>query len=265
MLILQLERFGQLSAEEKLALSGMSLRARRLVRGAELPLEEERADTPSVLLAGFGCRYVVLPNGRRQILAYLLPGDFCDRRTTDTFFPDHGVCAVSPVKVGCYWRAELDALSQQFPRIARALLLSSHVEQAIQRQWLLNVGHRNALERTAHLLCELYTRVYCLGLVQDGTCAIPFRQVDLADSLAISAVHLNRTLAEIRRRRLATFLRHQLMVEDLQGLQSLGGFHPQYLFAGHLPPQALLPTAAESASFQRLDSALPTAPVADLS
>lgn len=265
MLILQIERFGSLTSEEKLALSGTTLRARRLIRGTDLPLEDERSDMTSVLLAGFACRYVVLPNGRRQILAYLLPGDFCDFRARDASFPDHGIGTLAAVKVGSYWREELISLGQRFPRLGRGLALATAVEQAIQRQWLLNVGHRSALERTAHLLCELFTRVQSLGLVQDGACAIPFRQVDLADALAISAVHLNRTLAEIRRRKLATFLRHQLVIDDLPGLESLGGFRPHYLFAGNPPQYSARAGVAENRPFQGLESSMPAPFPAELS
>jgi len=237
MLILQLERFGRLSSEEKLALSGAGLRPRRLAQRLELPRDEERSDMANVLLAGFACRYAVLPSGRRQILSYLLPGDFCDRFTTELFFSDHSVATLSAVKIGSYAREELTSLGRRFPRIARALGLTIASEQATLRQWLLSVGHRSALERTAHLLCELFTRLRALGLSHEGLCNIPLRQTDLADALAISAVHLNRTLTELRRRGLATFLHHELIIHDLRGLQALAGFQPHYLFAGNPPPE----------------------------
>jgi CRP-like cAMP-binding protein len=235
MLILQLERFGRLSSEEKLALSSASLRPRRLAPRLELPREEERADLANVLLSGFACRYAVLPGGRRQILAYLLPGEFCDRCTAELAFPDHSVSTLSPVKIASYAREDLAALGMQFPRIARALALAQIAEQATLRQWLLNVGHRSALERAAHLLCELFTRLRSIGLAHEGVCNIPLKQTDLADALAISAVHLNRTLAEIRRRRLAAFHHHELVIQDWRGLQQRADFQPHYLFAGNPP------------------------------
>lgn len=236
MLMLQLERFGRLSSEEKLALGGVSQRPRRLGRGSEISREEERADCVDVLLAGFACRYAVLPSGRRQILAYLLPGEFCDRYRAGEMVSDHCVGTLSAAKIGCYSREELDSVRRRFPRIARALELSDATEQATLRQWLLSVGRRGALERTAHLLCELFIRLHCLGFAREGVCDIPMRQTDLADALALSAVHLNRTLAELRRRKLATFLHHELNIQDLRSLQLLGGFQPQYLFAGNPLP-----------------------------
>ncbi len=245
MLILQLERFGRLSSEEKLALSGASLRPWRIARRLELPREEERADIVNVLLAGVACRYAVLPSGRRQILAYLLPGEFCDRCASGRFFSDHNVGSLSVVKIGSYSRRELAHVGSRFPRIAQAVELTRATDQATLRQWLLSVGHRNALERTAHLLCELFTRLRCVGLAHDGVCNLPLRQTDLADALAISAVHLNRMLTEIRRLRLATFLHHQLIIQDLRALQHLAGFQPNYLFGGVPPADPLPPQSAE--------------------
>ena len=234
MLTLQLERFGRLSPEEKLALGGITLRPRRLSARADFSCEASVDSTP-VLLTGIACRYVLLPNGRRQILAYLLPGELCDRQTGDRMFTDHCVGTLSSAKVGTFFRDDIARLSRAFPQIARAFELSRAVEQATLRQWLLGVGHRQALERTAHLLCELFTRLRALGLVQGRTCELGLRQSDLADALGLSAVHLNRTLTEMRRRRIVTFVRHQLVIFNWRALRTLCGFRSDYLFAGAPP------------------------------
>lgn len=236
MLILQLERFGRLAAEEKLALTGMRVRSRRVGARQDLAHEDDGPELDEVLLAGFACRYVVLPNGRRQVLAYILPGEFCGRRMGNCDLPEHAVATLSPVKIGTFAREELAGVAHRFPNLARALELSRAVEQATLYQWLLNLGQRTALERTAHMLCELFVRLRCLGLAHDGGCEVPLRQADIADALAISAVHLNRTLTRIRRLGLGSFLRNHLVVEDLPGLQQLAGFRADYLFAGaHTP------------------------------
>ena len=234
MLTLQLERFGRLSPEEKLALSGINLRPRRLPARSDLS-GESATDSTVVLLAGIACRYVVLPNGRRHILAYLLPGDLCDRHTGDRVFTDHRIGTLSSVTVASFFRDDIARLWHTFPQIARAFELARAVEQATLRQWLLGVGHRPALERTAHLLCELFTRLRALGLVQGRTCELELRQSDLADALGLSAVHLNRTLTQLRRRKIATFVRHQLTILNWRALRSLCGFQSDYLFAGAPP------------------------------
>lgn len=232
MLILQLERFGRLSPEEKLALTAMRIRPRRVGARQDISGESEGPDFDDVLLAGFACRYVVLPNGRRQVLAYILPGEFCGRRTSSRDIPEHSIATLSAVKIGTFAREEMAALADRFATLGRALELSRAVEQATLYQWLLNLGQRTALERTAHILCELFVRLRSLGLTHESSCEVPLRQADIADALAISAVHLNRTLTRIRRLSLGSFLRNHLIIEDLPALQKLAGFRPDYLFAG---------------------------------
>lgn len=259
MLILQLERFGRLAPEEKLALTAMRVHARRVGPHQELATENDGPELDAVLLAGFACRYVVLPNGRRQVLAYVLPGEFCGRRPGNREIPEHSIATLSAVKIGTFARDELAAVADRFPRLGRALELSRAVEQAMLYQWLLNLGQRTALERTAHMLCELFMRLQCLGLTHDGSCEVPLRQADIADALAISAVHLNRTLTRIRRLNIGSFLRSHLVIEDLAALQKLAGFRSDYLFAGERPGEDTAPLLKDARS--RLDAVLPVGAV----
>jgi CRP-like cAMP-binding protein len=255
MLILQLERFGRLSPEEKLALTAMRVRSRRVGSREDLVHEDDGPGLENVLLAGFACRYVVLPNGRRQILAYILPGELCGRLMGDGDFPEHAIATLSPARIGTFAGEELSGLAYSFPALGRALELTRAVEQATLYQWLLNLGQRSALERTAHMLCELFVRLRCLGLTHEGGCEVPLRQADIADALAISAVHLNRTLTRIRRLNIGRFLRNHLLVEDLPGLQKLAGFRPDYLFAGVRAPDVSTPVLKDLRT--RMDVAHP--------
>jgi CRP-like cAMP-binding protein len=236
MLIRQLERFTTLSLEEKLALRGASTSSRRLPAHYQLVTEDEPASTVNLILAGFACRYAVLPNGRRQILAYLLPGDFCDLRACVLERMDFSIGTLTPTKIASLARESVVELARRFPQLARAMSLAALAEEATARQWLLNLGHRTALERTAHLFCELFTRLRAVGLASDTGCELPLTQTDLADALALSPVHVNRTLMEMRRRKLATFARHQLTIDDFEALQQAAGFKPRYLNGGVQPP-----------------------------
>jgi CRP-like cAMP-binding protein len=255
MLILQLERFGRLAPEEKLALTAMRMRSRRVGARQDLAQENDGPDLDDVLLAGFACRYVVLPNGRRQVLAYILPGECCGRRMGSCDLPEHAIATLSAAKIGTFAREELTGLAYRFPNVARALELSHATEQATLYQWLLNLGQRTALERTAHMLCELFVRLGCLGLTHNGGCEVPLRQADVADALAISAVHLNRTLTRIRRLGMGSFLRNRLLIEDFPALQKLAGFRPDYLFAGTQAPVYSVPVLKDSRT--RMDAAQP--------
>jgi CRP-like cAMP-binding protein len=129
-------------------------------------------------------------------------------------------------------RGLLDVMDRH-PRVARAFWYSTLVDESIAREWIVNVGHRSAFERLAHLLCELYMRMVSADLARDNRCDFPFRQTELADALALSAVHVNRTLMEMRRAELVSVGGRQLIIHDLVRLQAIAGFDPGYL---HLHP-----------------------------
>jgi CRP-like cAMP-binding protein len=115
------------------------------------------------------------------------------------------------------------------PRVARALWWASFVEESIAREWIINVGYRSAFERLAHLFCELYYRLEAVGLAREMACELPIRQSEIADTLALSAVHVNRTLMELRRSGLLSLNNRRLVIHDMPRLQMAAGFDPVYL------------------------------------
>ena len=126
-------------------------------------------------------------------------------------------------------------------RLTRALWWSTLVEEAITHEWIVNVGHRTAFERMAHLFCEIFARLQVVGLTHENRCELPLTQTELADTLALSAVHVNRTLMDMRRAQLVTFHARQLVIHDREALQSVAGFDPGYL---HLEGETKRPPAA---------------------
>src|SRR5690606_16608287 len=104
---------------------------------------------------------------------------------------------------------------------------------------LVNVGYRSAYERVAHLLCELYWRLAAVGLAQDDRCRLPLTQTELGDAVALSAVHINRTLMGMRRAGLVRMRGGTLELLDRDALQAAAGFDPGYLHLGRAPPLVL--------------------------
>ena len=94
----------------------------------------------------------------------------------------------------------------------------------------MNIGHRSALARLSHLLCEMMVRHEAAGLVHDGVCELPLTQMHLSAATGLSAVHLNRTLQELRKRGLVTFYGGRLAIPDRNALAALGNFSPDYLY-----------------------------------
>jgi CRP-like cAMP-binding protein len=104
----------------------------------------------------------------------------------------------------------------------------------VARELLVSLGQRTALERTAHLLCEMFWRLRAVGQTRGFTCELPFTQTELADTLGLSAVHVNRTLQELRRSELIVLRERELTINDLARLQALALFDPDYLHFGEV-------------------------------
>jgi CRP-like cAMP-binding protein len=182
-----------------------------------------------LLLQGFACRYKVLEDGRRQIVAYFVPGDLCDLRVFILKRMDHSIGAVGPSRVATIAPHDILRLTDTFPNLTRALWWSTLVEEAISREWLVNMGQRNALARMAHLFCELLVRFRAVDLNVGNSCTLPLTQLELAETLGLSAVHVNRTLQELRREKLITLEGGTLTIENFDKLAQVSFFNPDYL------------------------------------
>jgi CRP-like cAMP-binding protein len=182
-----------------------------------------------VIFSGIGSRYVTLRGGQRQILGFLMPGDLVDVRACLADSADFFAGALSTVEAAVLSRRDLRDLVHRHPDLARELWRFAAIEDAISRQWLLNVGHRNALERLAHLLCECFARLNAAGLAVGNSCHVPLTQRDMADALALSAVHVNRTLRDLREKGLIVFKDHRLTIPHIEALQDTAGFDSRYM------------------------------------
>ncbi|MEJ1961994.1 MAG: Crp/Fnr family transcriptional regulator [Gammaproteobacteria bacterium] len=226
----KLERFEPWSAEERQAMLDAVDGTMRLPAHAHVVQEDESTDGVHVMIEGFACGYKLLPDGRRQIVSYCVPGDICDLRALLLRKLDCSIGTISPVQLIRLTTQRLRETTQQHPRVARALWRTTLVEQAIAREWVVNVGQRTAFSRAAHLLCEMFLRLRAVGLVQDNSCEFPLTQTEIADTLALSTVHVNRTLMELRRSGLITLRDKHLTIHHLPGLEAAAGFNPGYLY-----------------------------------
>jgi CRP-like cAMP-binding protein len=229
LLIRKLERFERWSAEERQSVLDAIDSTVRLPAHAHLVQEGETPDGVHVVLEGFACGYKLLPDGRRQIVSYCVPGDLCDLRMTLLPRMDCSIGTISQALVVRLSRERLQEITQRSPRLTRAFWQTTLIEQAIAREWLINVGQRTAFSRAAHLFCEMFLRLRAVGLVQVNTCEFPLTQTEIADTLALSTVHVNRTLMELRRSGLITLRDKQLTIHHLPALEAAAGFVPDYL------------------------------------
>jgi CRP-like cAMP-binding protein len=245
-LIRKLENFSPLTAEEKEALNIATLDQRQLGPRQDVIRENESTSGVNLIVEGFACRFKILPDGRRQILGYLVPGDMCDLHVLILKRMDHAIATLTTSIIAVLPRESVLQLTEQFPRLMRALWWATLVDESVTREWVVNVGQRTAIERMAHLFCELFMRLRAVRLVRGNQCDLPVTQVDLADTLALSSVHVNRTLKELRRLGLVTVSGRTLIIHDLDALKTLAMFTPNYL---HLEKPAIAPGAAEIATW----------------
>jgi CRP-like cAMP-binding protein len=204
-------------------------RVLRMDAGQDLIVEGDRPDRVRIILSGWLARYKTLEDGRRQIVNFILPGDTCDAFAYLLPRQDHSICSLTMVIYSEIERDRFEALIAGDPMLAQALWCEQLVNSAIQREWAVNIGRRMALERVAHLLCEIVERLRTVGLLNGDSCGFPVTQMDLADATGLSVVHLNRTLQELRAAGLIVLRERILTISDLDALKNAGLFNSLYL------------------------------------
>lgn len=233
-LIERLDWFVTLGREECEVIASLT-KTRRIARASETLCHE--GIQPSgiyLIVSGVGFRYRYLPNGRRQILGYLLPGDLCDTQFVILNECDHNVGLLCDSEVAMISPSVLMSAMVQYPKIERALLMTSLVEAAMMREWLLNVGQRDACQKLAHFFCEISARINSLAnrRVAQGY-DIPLTQLDLADTMGLTVVHVNRVLQQFRRDGLINWSRRHFEILNNERLEQIAGFDPSYLRIGN--------------------------------
>lgn len=248
-LIRKLERFVPLATEDKEVLLGLEQKTRQIERDADILPESSSAKHINLILSGWACRYKHLNDGGRQITSLLLPGDLYDPHT----FLDqmaHPVAALTPVTLAKIPDRAVQELAARSPALAEAFRCEALATAAIQREWTVSLGRRSGMERLAHLFCEMHARLTAVGLADGPSCPMPLTQSDLADALGQTAVHINRTLKELRGMGLITLCKRRLTIHDPDVLADLAHFDPVYLHftRGMLPTDVGAGSASESAS-----------------
>jgi CRP-like cAMP-binding protein len=182
-----------------------------------------------LLLSGWDCRYKVLADGSKQIVAYLVPGDLCDPHVFILKAMDHSIGLRTDATLAFNSREAIISVTDRCPKIARALWWSTLVDEAVLRHWLVNLGQRDAFDRVAHLFCELWDRMRQVGLREGEALEVPLTQEQLGDTMALTTVHTNRVIQRMRAEGLISVTRKMIRVHDVARLRALCGYDPTYL------------------------------------
>jgi CRP-like cAMP-binding protein len=232
LLVRKLNNHVALDDEDKAALIALPHVVRELSPASYIVREGETPSGCAVLLDGFAFRQKLAADGGRQILSVQIPGDALDMEHLFLDCADHNVQALTRVRIAVIPRAALRTIAMERPTIAHAFAVNNQVEAAITREWLLNVGRRDARTRLAHLLCEVATRLQGQDLVDDYGYELPMTQEQLADATALTNVHVNRTLKSLEDEGLIKRDRRAIRFPNWQALKAAAGFDPLYLHIG---------------------------------
>ena len=229
-LIRRLESIAPVSDEERRAIAALPITVRDLRADQDIVRDQDRPSQCCVILEGFACRYKLLPGGRRQIVSFHIPGDIPDLQSLHLEIMDHNLGTVVASKVAFIPHETVRLFLRAHPRIADVFWRETLIDAAVFREWVVNVGRREAYGRIAHVLCEVYVRLRAVGLVNGQSYLMPLTQAELGDATGMSTVHVNRTLQELRRDGLISTPRSgQVVIERWDGLQKAGEFDQTYL------------------------------------
>ena len=194
--------------------------------------EGDRPQRCCIIFEGMSAWSNLTGTGRRQIQSFHIAGDVPDLQSLHLERLDSTLFTLTSCKVGFVQHEVLHALCKQNDRVCQYFWRSTLIDAAIFRQWVTNVGGRQAYSRVAHLLCEMIVRLKAMGLSNGATAKFSITQPELADATGLSVVHLNRTIKQLREDGLIEMKDRFLKVNDWDGFQAAGDFDPAYL---HLP------------------------------
>lgn len=233
LLIASIDRFGPIQNDARDSLADAAQEVVQVAAGQPIVLP----GAPSrfrLLSRGVAVRQHVLADGGRQILGFATPGDLLDLSGLFTG-NDHEVRALGVCEIRQTSAHEVRAMIRRHPSLLAALCRAVMTEARLQRNWMVGLGRRTALARTANLFCEIYARQKVVALAQEGRCPFPALQSDIADALGLSVVHTHRVLQSLKKMGLATLRDGQLTIVDWDGLAALAEFDPECFRPQHDP------------------------------
>ena len=228
-LIRKLETITSLSDEDKTAILSLPVKLAELRADADIVRDGDRPSQCCMLVEGFLCRYKNLPDGKRQIMAFYVPGDIPDLLSLHIEVMDHSLATIVPSRVAFIPHAALARLIEQNPRIAGAFWRDTLVDAALFREWIVNLGSRDAYSRIAHLICEVYLKLKAVELTDGNSFEFPVTQSEIGDATGLSTVHVNRSVMELRKDGLIILEKGRCTIRDLGRLEQAAMFDPTYL------------------------------------
>ena len=226
----KLSYWAQFDADDRQAVLDLPARVKEFERQGYIVREREKVDQSCVLLSGFAVRQKIVVSGARQILSVHMKGDLVDLQNSFLGVADHSVQVLTPCEVAFIPAAAIKKLAFERPRVGMALWLDTLVDASVFREWIANVGRRDAHTRIAHLLCEFSLRLKVAGLEGATKFELPMTQEQIADATGLTPVHVSRTLKVLEAERLIERRGpRSVTIGDWKKLAEAGDFDSTYL------------------------------------
>lgn len=220
----------KLGAEDRAAILELPFTVKTLERNQFVVRERELATQSCLMLSGFSIRSKLVATGNRQIVAIHMKGEMVDLQNSMLKVADHSVQMLTSGKVAMIPREAINRVTLERPTIGLAMWIDTLVDASIFREWIANVGRRDARTRIAHLLCEFSLRLKSAGLGDETGYELPMTQEQLADATGLTSVHVNRTIKALQKEGLIERPNpRSIYIGDWRKLADAGDFDSNYL------------------------------------
>ncbi len=236
-LIARLQAISGVSLDDRAKLERMPYTVKTFAKGDIIARPGERPLSCCVVLSGFVCRQRIVAT-RNQVTSIYVPGDMPDLHMLHMPVMDRELCSVGDSTIALVSHSSLRKVLEGSAALTNAFWRETLIQAEIHREWVDNLGSREALPRVAHLLCEIAARLESVGLCKQVSFDAPFTQGIIAQAFGISVVHMNRTVQEMRRQGLIEWQGHTIELLRRDDLETLAEFSPTYLHVLNVPGKA---------------------------
>lgn len=233
-MVRKLEYQNSFSSYDRAALLALPHVVRSLEAQHYLVREMDETKSCAVLLAGFAVRHKIVASGHRQITSIHMKGEVVDLHNSLLGIADHSIQMLTRGQAAIIPREEIVRIAAERPQVGQAMWLDTLIDGSITREWVANIGRREARTRIAHLLCEFALRLQVAGLGESSNYELPMTQEQLGDATGLTPVHVNRTIRGLENEGLIRRLNpRSISIGDWRKLADAGDFNSNYL---HLRP-----------------------------
>jgi CRP-like cAMP-binding protein len=229
--IQKLDRLRALGDDERNAIRELPKTIGSAATGVFLVKEGTPSGDCYLILDGYVCRHKLASNGGRQIVSFHMAGDIVDLQHLLFEIADHSIQSITDVKFAKIPSAAMRQLAKQYPLVAEAFWRDTLIDASVFREWVLNIGRRDAKSRIAHMLCEFAVRREAAGLGSPERFELPMSQEQIGDATGLTSVHVNRMLRALAEDGVIDRDKRDLRITDWERLRSIAGFDPMYLHA----------------------------------